>query len=364
MLDIMTRPAAAPFARNFIGVRRRYLDEVAQPSMLAAAKAHPPVRRLFTIAGKHIQFQFYGHAAAERLSAALAHNEVAHDAVPDLTIHIWDSASARIAPPAPWTRRDCVYDPLAEMERPESSFHGAYVAGEGAVSLYDEASDEAYLWLADFDRIPGWVLAAPARTVLHWFLSRSNVYLVHGATVAKGGRAVLITARGGSGKSTTALSCVAAGFDYLSDDYVGISTGDGAVVHSLYNSAKLTPDGLLAFPELRRFVRDKPLGDNGKAVIYLTEAAPEQLRREAPLTAILIPVLHKADRTHLLPAGKKQAFLALAPTTVFQLPFAGADMIAPLKMLIDRIPCHFLMLGPDVREVSSGIDRFLRDPAT
>jgi len=356
----MTDRTVYPFARNLIGVKWNYLDSVVRPALSTVSAACQIVSKTCAIADKSIRFKFYTPRLAERLFPALAHNEAADTGAPDLTIHLWDSASTGVDMPMPWTNKAFIYEPLDEPDLLREPFCGAYITGEDTINLYDANANEAYLWMPDANRIPGWVLAAPARSLLHWFFSRYGVNLVHGAAVGRQGRAVLITAKGSSGKSTTALSCVAAGMGYLSDDYVGVAIGDRITVHSFFNSAKLTPQSLNAFPEFDAFVRDTPPGDNGKSVLYISEAAPEQLLREAPLAAVLIPVLHKAERTHLVPATKMQAFLALAPSTVFQLALTGGRVVAPLKALVERTPCHFLMLGPDMREVSSSIDAFLR----
>jgi len=67
---------------------------------------------------------------------------------------------------------------------------------------------------------------------------------MHGAAVSLNGKSILLTAKGGSGKSTTALSCFFAGMSYLGDDYVTVKSGDVITTHSIYSSTKLFPDVL------------------------------------------------------------------------------------------------------------------------
>jgi hypothetical protein len=361
MSATIANPAVYPSARSHIGVKQSYLVEVVHPALAAVSGAQTPVSKTFTIAGKRIRFLFYVPRLAERLCPALAHNAADDAGTPDLTIHVWDSVSTGVDMPMPWTKAAYFFETLDEPEASREPFCGAYITGEDSINLYDVTGAQAYLWLPDASRIPGWVLAAPGRSLLHWFFSRFGIYLVHGAAVGREKGCVLITAKGGSGKSTTALSCVAAGMGYLSDDYVGIAVGAQIAAHSFYNSAKLTPQSLTNFPELGAYVRDTPPGDNGKSVVYVSEVAPGQMLREAPLAAILIPAFQSTGRTHLAPATKMQAFAALAPTTIFQLALTGASAVAPLKELVLRTPCHFLMLSPDIREVASGIAALLRD---
>lgn len=341
-----------------IDIDKRYLTEIVRPALSAASKHCSPVSRSFAIAGKQIRVKFYGPLVGNQMSLALAHNEVAGTNAPDLTLHIWDSRTNDISLPRPWANSSFINESLIEPKTSGRKFYGAFLDGENTVNIFDPSTKEAFLWIPDADNIPGWVRAAPARTILHWFYSDFDVHLVHGATVERDGRSVLLAAKGGSGKSTTALSCVAAGLGYLSDDYVGVAIGEQITAHSFYNSAKLTQESLNAFPELHKFAHDPTPGDQEKSVIHVAETAREQLVREAPLSAIMIPVLHKAESTRLAPATKTQALLALAPTTVFQLAFSGAEKVARLKEIVERTPCYFLVLGPDIREVPSGIDNF------
>lgn len=359
---LQTLPAD-PMARSHVGIRRGYLDAVVRPALARATEASPPVCRSFALAGQLVRFEFHGAVLAERLTPALVHNETSNDSPPDLTISLWDSAGAGLPPPLAGLGAADVYDPVRGAGTAEPGLQAAFVSGEDSLSLYDDDARHGYCWMGDQRNIPGWVVAAPVRTLLQWFFSRRQVHLVHGAAVAVDGRAVLITAKGGSGKSTTALSSVASGLGYLSDDYTAVSLAGEITAHSFYNSAKLTPSSLAAFPEFQPYVRETSVGDGGKSILYVAQAAPAQIVLQAPLVAMLIPVLHKAETTHVVPASKKQAFLALAPSTMFQLPLAGATVGAALRELVDRVPCHFLMLGPDVREVPGGIERFLRSTA-
>ncbi|MBY0376733.1 hypothetical protein K2P96_02050, partial [Patescibacteria group bacterium] len=240
------------------------------------------------------------------------------------------------------------------------NFMGVYLFGEETLNLYDAAHNMAYFWARDAESLPDWISAAPIRTILHWFLSRHAIHLVHGATVGINGKAILLGAKGGSGKSTTSLSSLLAGMDYLADDYVAVETGNSKA-YSLYNSVKITPDTLEKFPELKEKIwNQKTFGgelDNGKAIVFLSKFFPNQIKDTAKLTAIFIPVIKK--ETRIVEATKIDTMLALAPTILFQLPLAHRDKINELKEIIERIPCYFLELGPDIRHVPEVIKDFL-----
>ena len=63
--------------------------------------------------------------------------------------------------PMPWTKAAYFFETLDEPEASREPFCGAYITGEDSINLYDVTGAQAYLWLPDASRIPGWVLAAP-----------------------------------------------------------------------------------------------------------------------------------------------------------------------------------------------------------
>ena len=78
-------------------------------------------------------------------------------------------------------------------------------------------------------------------------MEASGRQLVHAAAVGTDEGALLITGRGGVGKSTTALACLEAGMQFLGDDYVVVGLDPEPQVYRLYGSAKLTSNSSSAF---------------------------------------------------------------------------------------------------------------------
>jgi HPr kinase/phosphorylase len=56
--------------------------------------------------------------------------------------------------------------------------------------------------------------------------------IVHGTTVALGGRAVLLTGRAGAGKSSTALAMIALGATLVADDQTILTSQNGKLIAS------------------------------------------------------------------------------------------------------------------------------------
>lgn len=346
-------PPDALSESNFIRISRRYHEDAVLPAFRDVLRAAAPVSRFFRVAGLTINVRSYAGQLDEKFSRALCHAEVP-PADADVVVHAWDTVSTGVPLTMPWT--DALHRSDAHIAR---DFFGTYIAGEGTINVYDPASRTAYFWIPDAAKIPGWVAGAPVRTILAWFLSSRKIQLAHGAAVGAGGKAALITAPSGSGKSTTSASCIVAGMEYLGDDYVAVECADEPFVHMLYSSAKLVPDTAKLFPELDRAVWRTPDIPGEKTVLFLAEAFPAQVRCSAPLSAILVPRIVPGGTTRIIPASKRDALLALAPTTLLQLPMLGPDTLAAFRVLVEKVPCFALELGPDIRGVPAVIREFI-----
>lgn len=349
---------------NYIVVHKEYLQSVIVPAISAMEKECQITTRGYLIAGKKIRLLFYSSALAEKMLYPFAHHQRIEDQIPaDLTIHLWDSESGTGIIDAPWENALYFSRETNVKKKIDGDFLGAYL-GEKTLNLYDKTSNTAYFfWTGKGHELPDWISAAPLRTILHWFLSGENIHLVHGAAVGIDGKAVILSAKGGSGKSTTSLSCLLSGMDYLADDYIAVrATREGVTAYSLYNSVKITPDTIRNFPELdQKIWNTEPVGgelDQYKAVIFLSKFFPAQMKNQAQVSAICIPVIR--TETRMVPATKLEAMLALVPTTIIQLPLAAADKLKDLKWIVDAAPTYRLELGPDIRRVPDVVKNFLK----
>jgi hypothetical protein len=348
--------------KNLVSLKKKYFEDIVKPVFNKMQENTRPIIKTYNIAGKTICFRFYSELLAQNLSRAISHNEINLTGSSGLTINVWDSASTGTTFAPPWINEDYTFE--AEVNTKKSindSFLGIYMVFEQTLSFYDKETKCAWFWVNDARELPYWVTAAPVRTILHWLLSESDIHLLHGAVIGLKEQSILLAARGGSGKSTTALSCLLSGMNYLGDDYVGIELNGGAIAHCLYNSGKVDANCLKNFPELQGKVWNKDNLDNEKAVVFLADLFPEQVISKAKVQAIMIPVIKNSNKTRIVPAAKMQAMLAIAPTTLFQLPFAGTNFVEELKAIIEVIPCYFLELGTNISEIPVIIKSFFNE---
>ena len=350
----MTLPAPAPSQTTvdealaaFFGAACRAFEQAARPSH----------ERTYTVGPYALRLWFANDRLAPRLTPALEHlaapvNDLGGTTA--LTVYVWDSASTGVPmPPPPWPLD--AYATRGDL-RGQSTlrFQTAFQftpAGVGVLSILDRDQALGMYWLSDERYLPDYETGAPLRNLLHWGLAKVGYQFVHAGGVGRAEGGVLLVGKGGSGKSTAALACLEAGLFYLADDYCLLNAPPAPEALSLYNSAKVRPDGLLRFPQLARRVDARDRLGVEKAIFFLQRHFPERLILRFPVRAILIPRLTGLAATSLTPASPATALKALAPSTLFQLAGAGPAAFQQLAGLIREVPCYYLEAGTDVHQI-------------
>jgi hypothetical protein len=192
-------------------------------------------------------------------------------------------------------------------------------------------------------------------------MEKNGCQLLHAASVGTEKGAVLITGKGGVGKSTTALSCLEGGLYYMADDYVITSLEPQPLVYSLYSTAKLNADHIHKFPDLARFVKNPEKLDQEKAVMFLFPQMKDQILPEMPLKAILTPQVMNQDEASFNPVEQWTIHRAMSFTTMSQLPYVGRhthDFVGRLSALL---PNYTLELGRDLQKIPAAVSNLITD---
>ena len=311
------------------------------------ASDHGVHERTVRIAGRLVRFHIVGRDLFERMTAAFEHLNAPESDEPALTVRMWDSSTTGVNPPAPPWPIDA-YRERGEI-RHDYGFQAAFNMMSGVLSVLD--GEDATIWIRDGEALPLWETAAPLRTLLGWWVPTGGGQLAHGAAIGTELGGVLLAARGGSGKSTTALSCLDAGMLYAGDDYVVITGDEQPAVYSLYASAKLVPANLEErLPHLAALAQASGAESPGadpfdKVVLMLQKHFESQVVETMPLRAIVVPHIAEDGRTALAPLSARDVLQALAPTTVFQLPGSNAGSIELLSNIVTRVPGYSLAVG-------------------
>jgi hypothetical protein len=333
----------------------------------AAASARTgEIVRDFRVAGTSVRLHFAGEALTPSILPGLAYPVFGVEAAPSCEIFLWDSESTGVAltrPPRPlrdFTGRGNIWG-FDSMR-----YRSAFQWGVGAVSVMDRESRQAIFWVLSYKHLPAWVVAAPLRSILHWWMELNGCQLLHAAAVGQGDRAVLIPGRGGSGKSSTALTCLREGMDFVSDDYLAVALDPEPCVYRLYSTAKLDRDNLSLYGDVVGRCRtiDEPSFD--KVVLFLEDGYHEQLRERLPLKLALRPYLSGVPETVLGPVEAREVERALASETLVQLPHVGTHTVQVLERISREVPHAAIHLGTDRRRIPTVIRRALaaRNTAT
>lgn len=277
----------------------------------------------------------------------------------DHAISVWDGCNAGVAPPErPWG--DTAHEPLGVVAAySDDRIRCAFDIHTSSLIVYDRERRRSYAWYPDIAALPAWAKASPFRIPLSWLLNEAGLQMVHGAAVARDGRAVLLAGGGGAGKSTTALACALAGMGYLGDDYCAI---DPQLVsaHMVYRTAKALPGTLKMLPRLDRHVVNADKITEEKGVIFF-ESTDLNLVRSAGLCAILLPRVSTEVSTRVVPTTRADAMRALLPSTIGGL--MGGTEFTPkaLMKLVRELPAFTLELGTDLDSVIGAIDSIIEE---
>jgi hypothetical protein len=341
--------------------RRFFADVLEQfrAAELAGAKSH---RYRYGVAGYTVELHFLGDALLPIITPALSHLRIHGEPAgsPDLTVCLWDAASTSVPlPHRPWGENDTLSrgdirgfdDPVVRT---------AYTLGPNALSMLDTESNVAVFCTTSAAHIPSDYRGSPLLVILSWWTSSKGLQYVHAGAVGTPDGGVLLVGKGGSGKSTSALSCLRSELLYAADDYCLLDArAKPPYVHSIYNSAKLEAGHIRTFPHLLPLVSNPQDLGFAKAVIYLNDHHPERLSASFPIKAILIPRVTGKFDTRLTPATQIDGLRALAPSTLFQLSGAGAQNFGVMAGFARRVPSYFLEAGTNLEQIPAVIKAFL-----
>lgn len=324
---------------------------------VAAARRAPDVTTLHLApGGVPITAHLAGRALTERLGPSLLPRPIAPSESPTAVLHAFDTAGSGVPMPAPpwrgddYLRRDEIRGLTA------GDLLGSYDRAHATLCLYDATEATGVLWARDAERMAPWEPGSPLRSLLRWVLAAHGLHLLHAAAVGTPeGRGVLLCGPGGAGKSTTALSFLAAGLPFVADDYCLVRP-DRPRAYPLYGVAKADATTLRLVEGLDGRADRAAQDWRGKWQLPVADRVAPHL----DLDAVILPRV--AERTgRLRPLSARDALTRILASTLFQLPAASAVTLGALTGLLEHLPVFELEVGPDVAAIPDRIDAGLTD---
>ncbi|MGH7801956.1 MAG: serine kinase [Thermodesulfobacteriota bacterium] len=310
-----------------------------------------PIQRFYEIGGLTIRLCFANPKLIPYITPALTHLAIVPVSDPSLTIFLFDSNSTNSEiPTLPW--HEDKYKRRGEIfEFTNERIHISYQWGTQALSFLDKEQSIAIYWISDSKQIPYWDTGAPLLSTLHLWFGEKGLQMVHGGAVGMPEGGVLLVGKGGSGKSTSALSCLNSELFYAGDDYVLVAHHPVPTAHSVYCTGKVNSNDVEKFQFLYLALSNPDRLDEEKALYFLNDKFPKKITLSFPIRAILIPRITDESKTHLELASAKDALTALVPSTIIQMPYAGKKACEIMTKIAEDVPCYYLNLDTDLGNI-------------
>jgi HprK-related kinase A len=191
---------------------------------------------------------------------------------------------------------------------------------------------------------------------LNWCIShRAHRFLmIHSAVVEKRGRALLLPARPGSGKSTLTAGLLGRGYRLLSDEHALLRPEDGRVV-PLPRPIALKNESIRVVRELGGDLELGPtFHDSHKGDVAHLRPLEDSVRRAGETAlpaAVVFPKFDPSSPTRLEPVARAAALMELVENSV-NYSVTGELGFETLARLVDEASFHAL----DFRDLGSALD--------
>jgi len=219
------------------------------------------------------------------------------------------------------------------------------------ISAYLVEQRRAVIYYGDLSSVYNFERASPLRSLLGWVMRGHGRQLVHAGVVSHLGQGLLLGGKGGSGKSNTALACLAADMEFLGDDFCSVASEPELTAYSLFGTGRTRTEDMERLPFLKSLFDRTESFPQDKELYLLARSFPKLLIPKCRLRAVLLPRVAVDRELSLEPASRREALLALAPITTTLLPDSGPEVIQNLGVLVRSLPAYRLYLGPDIAKV-------------
>jgi hypothetical protein len=201
-------------------------------------------------------------------------------------------------------------------------------------------------------------------TVLTNLFQANGLGMLHATCLLRGEHALLLMAPHNSGKSTTALRLVLAGWQLLSDSQVYVSPPATHPRLQLMGfpvgRLKLREDMLGHFPQLRPWLMEERVRGETKHTLELWRYQPELVQTEAVTPAAVDACLlqRSADgRTRLRPADSAEVRQAVVSNSLhLHTEAVWLGNLAAIERLVEQANWHRLEIGPDGEGIVEAVE--------
>lgn len=316
--------------------------------------ARPDLRVTIDLASQPVQLEVYGPVLAEHLGGVFNHL-VIDAATPRRALFI------ELA-----TLHEATIEFREKLSVPPPGIVVAEPLGPLMVELHaglsvatDRAAARVTALAGAIGDLPSSHLSHPFAHVFGWLGAQRQAYITHGAAIGRDGRGLLFAGSGGQGKSTTALACAAAGWEFAGDDFMMLDrTAAGTyAAHSLYATGRLHPAQAARFPSLVANW-DSLLSPEDNKLTLFPRAGAVSLVRRMTIEGIVLPIVGP-DQGEITPLPRAAALRALMADSVRIYPWLTRERMQFYAEAVETLPCYKLTVGPDIAAIPAAVGRAL-----
>ena len=192
-------------------------------------------------------------------------------------------------------------------------------APDRVLYVWDFETSTGVMWCTT-ETMPPWLLGRPMLPLIHAYATQTEWCPLHASAVGRDGKFLLMVGPGRAGKSTAALSCAAAGWQYAGDDFVLINPTQ-RLVEPLYTSARLRVNGPKELAaSLSRFIfAESNEYNDPRFELRFGARESETFIRGGVIERVLIPRRSGGQNFQTKRAKPAEAFSAMMPIQGFAL---------------------------------------------
>jgi hypothetical protein len=199
-------------------------------------------------------------------------------------------------------------------------------------------------------------LGHPLIRCFYFWAEQENLLILHSAAVGFNHKGVLISARGGAGKSTLSVSCLLEGLDFVADDYVIMREAGERTALPFYTMVGLNADmDQILKPNMPVIKTEEKR--NGKKFF---DASAYPFQEELPIKAILCPNVTEGNEPMIVPTDRGAVLVKLVHSSVSQI--GGRRDIEMVRRMIDRLkdlPVYEFSLSKDLKKNVAVLKNFM-----
>ncbi len=306
----------------------------------------------FRIGTKVLRVLFSECAFGHKMTRAFAHLKIMPTDAFDFTIYLWSTHSHFLLPSIDWNLI-CQNGYRGHFKAP-IYFH--YFATIHALSAIHMDKKCAHYVVKNADSLPWWVAASPFQVILNVWMRSEGFQLTHTAAVGNERAAVLLCGPGGSGKSTTTLTCLQRGMYYLGEDYCLLRSSE---VFGVYQTAKWEAKTRQDHPHYEAYIENPEESKQQKALVYYQDIFPHQLLQQATISAFVTLRIGKDLKPRLEEISHEEGLQNLMTSTFFQLPLYEQESFTILKECAMSLNALQLTLSKDYHANTALIQELL-----